>query len=106
VRLIPNRESFIDYASETAEGPAIPNNHAKYGSLVVEPVLIFLSFSAVVCCTGPDPFDGGGKVLKESLKRYADFNRVAVQPAMKEINEKTDISLAQGDQAARAHGRW
>ena len=36
----------------------------------------------------------GGKVVKESLKRYADFNRVAMQPAMKEINEKTDISLA------------
>jgi plasmid replication initiation protein len=43
---------------------------------------------------GTIEFDGGGKVVKESLKRYADFNRVAVQPAMKEINEKTDISLA------------
>ena len=31
--------------------------------------------------------------MKESLRRYADFNRVAVRPAMKEINEKTDISL-------------
>ena len=43
---------------------------------------------------GTIEFDGRGKVVKESLKRYADFNRVAVQPAMKEINEKTDISLA------------
>jgi plasmid replication initiation protein len=43
---------------------------------------------------GTIEFDGGGKVVKESLKRYADFNRVAVQPAMKEINDKTDISLA------------
>jgi plasmid replication initiation protein len=43
---------------------------------------------------GTIEFDGGGKVVKESLKRYADFNRVAIQPAMKEINEKTDISLA------------
>lgn len=43
---------------------------------------------------GTIEFDGGGKVVKESLKRYADFHRVAIQPAMKEINEKTDISLA------------
>ena len=43
---------------------------------------------------GTIEFDGRGKIVKESLKRYADFNRVALQPAMKEINEKTDISLA------------
>jgi plasmid replication initiation protein len=43
---------------------------------------------------GTIEFDGRGKVVKESLKRYADFNRVAVRPAMREINEKTDISLA------------
>jgi plasmid replication initiation protein len=43
---------------------------------------------------GTIEFDGRGKVVKESLKRYADFNRVAVRPAMKEINEKTDICLA------------
>ena len=43
---------------------------------------------------GTIEFDGRGKVVKESLRRYADFNRVAVRPAMKEINEKTDISLA------------
>jgi plasmid replication initiation protein len=43
---------------------------------------------------GTIEFDGRGKVVKESLRRYADFNRVALQPAMKEINEKTDISLA------------
>jgi plasmid replication initiation protein len=43
---------------------------------------------------GTIEFDGRGKVVKESLKRYADFNRVAIQPAIKEINEKTDISLA------------
>jgi hypothetical protein len=27
------------------------------------------------------------------LKRYADFKRVALKPALKEINEKTDITL-------------
>jgi plasmid replication initiation protein len=43
---------------------------------------------------GTIEFDGGGKIVKESLRRYADFNRVAVRPAIKEINEKTDISLA------------
>ena len=43
---------------------------------------------------GTIEFDGRGNVVKESLKRYADFKRVALQPAMKEINEKTDISLA------------
>jgi plasmid replication initiation protein len=43
---------------------------------------------------GTIEFDGRGKIVKESLKRYADFHRVAVQPAMKEINEKTDIWLA------------
>jgi hypothetical protein len=43
---------------------------------------------------GTIEYDGRGKIVKESLKRYADFNRVAVQPAIKEINEKTDISLA------------
>jgi plasmid replication initiation protein len=43
---------------------------------------------------GTIEFDGRGKIVKESLKRYADFNRVAIQPAIKEINEKTDISLA------------
>jgi plasmid replication initiation protein len=43
---------------------------------------------------GTIEFDGRGNVVKESLRRYADFKRVALQPAMKEINEKTDISLA------------
>jgi len=43
---------------------------------------------------GTIEFDGKGQVVKESLKRYADFNRVAVRPAIKEVNEKTDIFLA------------
>jgi len=43
---------------------------------------------------GTIEFDSRGNVAKESLKRYADFKRVALQPAMKEINDKTDISLA------------
>ena len=43
---------------------------------------------------GTIEFDGRGKIVKESLKRYADFNRVAIRPAIREINEKTDISLA------------
>ena len=30
---------------------------------------------------GTIEFDGHGKVVKESLRRYADFNRVAVRPA-------------------------
>src|SRR6516164_3455558 len=43
---------------------------------------------------GTIEFDGKGQIVKESLKRYADFNRVALKPALKEVNEKTDISLA------------
>src|SRR6516164_5313912 len=43
---------------------------------------------------GTIEFDGKGQIVKESLKRYADFNRVAVRPAIKEVNSKTDISLA------------
>jgi len=43
---------------------------------------------------GTIEFDGRGRVQKETLKRYADFNRVAVKPAKEEINKKTDISLS------------
>ena len=38
--------------------------------------------------------DGEGKVIKESLKPYGDFKRVALGPAVKEINAKTDLTLA------------
>jgi plasmid replication initiation protein len=43
---------------------------------------------------GTIEFDGRGRIQKESLKRYADFNRVALKPAKEEINKKTDISLS------------
>jgi plasmid replication initiation protein len=43
---------------------------------------------------GTIEFDARGKILKESLKRYADFKRVALKPALKEVNDKTDIFLA------------
>jgi hypothetical protein len=32
-------------------------------------------------------------VTKESLKRYNDFKKVALQPAVREINKKTDILI-------------
>lgn len=43
---------------------------------------------------GTIEFDARGKILKESLKRYADFKRVALKPALREVNDKTDIFLA------------
>jgi plasmid replication initiation protein len=43
---------------------------------------------------GTIEFDGRGRVQKETLKRYADFNRVALKPAREEVNKKTDISLS------------
>jgi plasmid replication initiation protein len=43
---------------------------------------------------GTIEFDARGKMLKESLKRYADFKRVALKPALREVNDKTDIFLA------------
>src|SRR6516164_2055603 len=33
-------------------------------------------------------------VTKESLKRYNDFKKVALQPAVREINKKTDIFIS------------
>jgi len=53
-----------------------------------------ISVDEMRCSLGTIEFDGRGKVVKESLKRYADFKRVALKPALKEVNEKTDISLA------------
>ena len=43
---------------------------------------------------GTIEFDGRGRIQKETLKRYADFNRVALKPAKEEINKNTDISLS------------
>jgi plasmid replication initiation protein len=40
---------------------------------------------------GTIEYDGKGQVLRESLNRYADFKRVALLPAVKEINAKTDL---------------
>ena len=38
--------------------------------------------------------DGEGKIIRESLKPYGDFKRVALGPAVKEVNAKTDLTLA------------
>jgi plasmid replication initiation protein len=38
--------------------------------------------------------DCDGVITKESLKRYNDFKKVALQPAVREINKKTDIIIA------------
>jgi plasmid replication initiation protein len=52
-----------------------------------------MSVEELRCSLGTIEFDARGHVIKESLKRYADFKRVALKPALKEINEKTDITL-------------
>src|SRR5260370_6148109 len=49
-----------------------------------------ISVDELRCSLGTIEFDARGHVVKESLKRYADFKRVALKPALKEINEKTD----------------
>jgi plasmid replication initiation protein len=46
------------------------------------------------CFLGTMEIDGEGKVIKESLKPYGDFKRVALSPAVKEVNAKTDLTLA------------
>jgi plasmid replication initiation protein len=43
---------------------------------------------------GTSLVDAEGQVIKESLKRYNDFKKVALQPAVREINKKTDITIA------------
>jgi plasmid replication initiation protein len=43
---------------------------------------------------GTMEIDGDGVITKESLKRYNDFKKVALQPAVREINRKTDIALS------------
>ena len=43
---------------------------------------------------GTVEIDCDGVVTKESLKRYNDFKKVALQPAVHEINKKTDIMIA------------
>jgi plasmid replication initiation protein len=43
---------------------------------------------------GTVEIDCDGVITKESLKRYNDFKKVALQPAVREINKKTDISVA------------
>jgi plasmid replication initiation protein len=42
---------------------------------------------------GTIEYDGKGRVLRESLNRYADFKRVALMPAINEINAKTDLLI-------------
>jgi plasmid replication initiation protein len=43
---------------------------------------------------GTVEIDSDGVITKESLKRYNDFKKVALQPAVREINKKTDINIA------------
>jgi plasmid replication initiation protein len=43
---------------------------------------------------GTVEIDCDGVIIKESLKRYNDFKKVALQPAVNEINKKTDIIIA------------
>jgi plasmid replication initiation protein len=43
---------------------------------------------------GTVEIDCDGVITKESLKRYNDFKKVALQPAVHEINKKTDIMIA------------
>jgi plasmid replication initiation protein len=42
---------------------------------------------------GTIEIDADGVITKESLKRYNDFKKVALQPAVREINKKTDIVI-------------
>jgi Initiator Replication protein len=42
---------------------------------------------------GTTETDSEGIVTKENLKRYNDFKKVALQPAVREINKKTDIFI-------------
>ncbi|MBV8397331.1 MAG: replication initiation protein [Acetobacteraceae bacterium] len=46
------------------------------------------------CFLGTMEIDGEGRVIRESLKPYGDFKRVALGPAVKEVNAKTDLTLA------------
>jgi plasmid replication initiation protein len=43
---------------------------------------------------GTIEIDADGAITKESLKRYNDFKKVALQPAVREINSKTDIVIS------------
>src|SRR5208282_1257641 len=43
---------------------------------------------------GTVEIDSDGVITKESLKRYNDFKKVALQPAVREINKKTDLYIA------------
>jgi plasmid replication initiation protein len=42
---------------------------------------------------GTIEIDADGVITKESLRRYNDFKKVALQPAVREINQKTDIVI-------------
>jgi plasmid replication initiation protein len=43
---------------------------------------------------GTIEIDAEGVITKESLKRYNDFKKVALEPAVREINKKTDIFIS------------
>jgi plasmid replication initiation protein len=43
---------------------------------------------------GTTEFDSQGKIVNETLQRYFDFKRVAIKPAIKEINGKSDLLVS------------
>jgi plasmid replication initiation protein len=43
---------------------------------------------------GTTEFDGQGRVTSETLQRYFDFKRVAINPAVHEINAKSDLLVS------------
>lgn len=53
-----------------------------------------VSVDELRCFLGTIECDRHGKVVKESLKRYADLKRVSLKPAMAEVNAKTDLFLS------------
>lgn len=43
---------------------------------------------------GTTEFDGQGRVISETLQRYFDFKRVAINPAVREITAKSDLLVS------------
>lgn len=43
---------------------------------------------------GTVEYDASGRVTRESLVRYADFKRVALDPGLQELNAKTDLGAS------------
>jgi hypothetical protein len=53
-----------------------------------------VSVDELRCFLGTIECDRHGKVIKESLRRYADLKRVSLKPAIAEVNAKTDLFLS------------